>query len=162
MPRSVSSTLKMAVSKEETDEVFLILLAIYHPDIGPPNALYFVQNTENITSNGNEHIAFDFDVALVDDVDDQLPRVQLGIDAVDQSIIRELRQLTGPLTIYISVVLASDPDTIETGPHELTLRHADWDKHTIVGDLQAEDLLNEPYPGIFFTPENFPGLFANA
>jgi hypothetical protein len=140
-----------------------MLLSIYHTDIGPPTTLYFVNNYEDITHQGNVYTAFPFQIMIPADFDDQLPRVQLSIDNIDRSIIEELRGIVGPPTITVTVVLADDDslvyDTVEAGPFELALRNIDYNAMVITGDLQSEDILNEPYPGYFYTPANFPGLW---
>ena len=159
MSRSVSATFKAAVNAQETSEVFLVLLEIYHADIGPPTTLYFVNNYEDVSSGGNTYTGFPFAINLPADLDNQLPTVQLQIDNIDRSIIAAIRGLSGPPTITIKVVLASSPDTIEAGPFEMTLRRIDYDAFTITGTLEVEDILNEPYPGDMFSPANFPGLF---
>jgi len=156
MPRTVSSTLKAEVFAQHSSEIFYALLVISHADI---TTLRFVANTENVTSNGNTYTAYPFEIRLPQEREDQPPQVPIVIDNVDRAIVDEIRTLTGAPTVTISVVLASDPDTVEYGPIEATLRNVDWNLATITGDLQAEDLLNEGYPGQSFTPQNAPGLF---
>jgi hypothetical protein len=159
MSRSTSLTLRTAINAEETGEAFLILLDIYHASFGPPTTLRFVNNYTDITSNGNDYIAYPFSITIPSDLEDSLPKVQLTIDNIDRSIMDEIRSLTSAPDVNISVILASDPDTVEAGPFETKLRNVDYNFSAITGDLQAEDILNEPYPGVFFTPDQFPGLF---
>jgi len=161
--RSTSAAFRSAVNAQQTDSAFLVLLSIYHTSIGPPDTLYFVNAQKNITCLGQEYTAFPFEITLPADYDDQLPQVQISIDNIDQSIIAELRGIVGPPTISISVVHAPDDtlvyNDIEAGPFELSLRNIDYNEMTITGDLQSEDLLNEPYPGYFYTPQTTPGLW---
>ena len=159
MSRSVSATFSAAVNAQETAEVFLLLLEISHADIGPPTSLYFVNNRTDIVSGANTYTGFPFQISLPADVDNTLPSVQLSIDNVDRSIIAEIRGLSGPPTITLKVVLADTPNVIEAGPFSFSLRRVDYDAFTITGTLLTEDILNEPYPGDSFTPQNFPGLF---
>ena len=159
MPRSTSTTLRNAVFAPETGEVFLLLLTIQHADIGSPDTLYFVNNYEDVTSNGDVYTAYPFLIDLPADIEDQLPQVELVIDNVDRSIIETIRTLTGPPAVTLSVVLADSPNTVEAGPFEMTLRTAEWDALTIRGNLQPQDILNEPYPGDAYTPQDFSGLF---
>jgi len=156
MSRSTTTALRSAVFAEETAEVFLFLITLSHTDI---TTLYFVNNYKDVTSNGNAHVAFPFQITMPSETEDQLPRVQLNIDNVDRSIIDEIRTLTGPPTLTLSVVLASDPDTIEAGPFEMSLQNVLYNTLTITGNLAGDDILNEPYPGEAYTPQNFPGLF---
>ena len=162
--RSTSTAFRAAVNAQQTDTAFLVLLSIYHASIGPPTTLRFVNAQQNITCLGNVYTAFPFQITLPADFDDQLPQVQISIDNIDQTIIAELRGIVGPPTISISVVLAPDDslvyDVIEAGPFELALRNIDYDSKVITGDLQSEDILNEPYPGYFYTPQIAPGLWS--
>ena len=163
MPRSTSTTLRSAVFSQETSEIFLLLLTIQHVDIGTPDTLYFVNNYENIDSTASgsleTYTAYPFAIDLPSDFEDQLPEVKLMIDNVDRSIVETIRTLSSPPTISLSVVLADSPDTVEAGPFEMTLRGTEWNYLTVTGSLQPEDILNEPYPGDAYTPQNFPGLF---
>jgi len=159
MSRSVSSALRQAVYSQQTEEVFLMLLEISHDDIGPPTSLYFVNNYEDIYSNGQTYTGWPFEIHLPGDFDDQLPSIQLSIGNVAREIVDEIRTLNTAPDITLSVVLASSPNTVEAGPFEMKLRNVNYDAMVISGDLQGEDILNEPFPGHFYTPGNFPGLF---
>ena len=157
MARSVSATLEAAVYAQQTDEIFLILLAISHADMS--ETLRFVNNTEDVVSGGETYTAFPFAIDLPSDTEDSLPSVQLVIDNIDRSIIEELRSIDSAPTIAVSVILASDPDTIECGPLSFSLKSIDYDAKVITAQLGFEDILNEPFPAGTFTPTDFPGLF---
>jgi hypothetical protein len=157
MARSLSSAIKTAMYNQETDEVFLVLLEINHSTMDTP--LYFVNNTENITSNSQVYTAYPFLIDLPSDDPEKLPHVSLIIDNIDRSILETLRGIDSPPTISLSLVLASDPDTLELGPLNFTLKNITYDALTIKGDLSYEDILSEGFPKDSFTPENFPGLF---
>lgn len=159
MSRSTSATFRQAVFAQETGEAFLLLLTIQHADIGTPDTLYFVNNRENITSNEQVYTAYRFKINLPNDEEDRLSQIQLLIDNVDRSIVEAIRSLTGEPTVNLYVILADSPDTIEAGPFEMTMRSAEWDYFIVNASIQPEDILNEPYPGDAYTPENFPGLF---
>lgn len=157
MSRNVSSLFRSAAFAQETDQVYLVLLKIEHSSLSVP--IRVVNNFTNITSNGEEYIGFPFDLELPQDLEDALPSVNLTICNVDRQIVLAIRSLLGPPTMSISVCLASSPDTIEAGPYLMTLREANYDTMAVTGTLMSEDMLNEAYPGDYFTPSNFPGLF---
>jgi len=157
MARSTSATFRSAVNAEETSEVFLILLEMTHADI---TTIRLVNNYTDVVGPGaNTYIAFPFQITIPSDDDEALSRVQLTIDNVDRYLMDEIRAITSAPDISISVVLASSPTVIEAGPFETKLRNVDYDESRITGDLQAEDILNEPYPGESYVPANFPGLW---
>lgn len=158
MSRTTSSSLKAAASAQETSEVFLILLEISHADI---TTLRFVNNYTDIIGPGAEtYIGFPFDIIIPSDDEQALSQIKLTIDNVDRSIMDEIRSLTSAPDISVSVILASDPTTIEAGPFEMKLRNVDYNASTISGNLQSDDILNEPWPGVSYVPANFPGLWA--
>jgi len=157
MSRSLSSTFKAAIFSQETAEVFLVLLELDHADLAAP--LRVVNNYENITSNGEVYIGYPFSISIPDETEDAMPIVKLTIDNVDRSIVEAVRTCTSAPAIVVSVVLASAPDTIEAGPFDLTLRAATYDALSVSGEIRADDILNEPWPGVIITPQNFPGLF---
>jgi hypothetical protein len=156
-PRTLSVPALRAITAQETGEVFLILITITHDDLADP--LYFVNNTENITSRGHEFLGWPFEIALPDEREDALPTVQLRIDNVDRRILEGIRGLPTAPTVLLEIVLASAPDVVEAGPINFTLRGVEYDALVITGTLAPEDVLNEPAMQYSFTPALFPGLF---
>lgn len=157
MPRLVSQTFRSAVYAEETGEVLLQLLRLYHDDIvGGP--LRFVNNTQDIISNGETYIGCPFEIFIPDDRDDILPEVRLAIDNVDRALTATIRSITTPVEAEMEVVVASKPDVIELGPYRFTVRLVTWNVHTVSGTLRFEDVLNERFPGGSFTRAGWPAL----
>ena len=153
---NLSATLIEAVLGQETKEVYILLIKISSDELSYD--LLFANNYENIISGGNTYLGFPFRISLPDDEEKRLPSVRITIDNVSREIIDEIRALTIAPTLALSVCLASDPDVIEDGPYELTLRDTGWDRMTITGRLQGDDILNQQY-GEKFTPQYFRGLF---
>lgn len=157
MSRSLSSLAKQSLFAQETGEVFLLLLTINHASLAQP--IRVVNNLENVVSGGNTYIAFPFQITLPQDREDQPPKMRLAIDNVDRSIVTAVRTLTSPPTITLDVVLASQPNTIEATFPGFTLRNTKYDALVVEGDLNLEDISNEPYPKDSFTPTLAPALF---
>jgi len=157
MSRSVSSTLKQAIFAQETDQTFLILLEIDHDDLGSP--IRVVNNYSNVTSNGDTYTGYPFEIALLEDTGENIPEISLVIDNVDRQIVDAIRTCTGPPTIALSVILADSPNTVEYGPVDLTVRSAQYDAMTVTATISPDNILNEPYPGDLYSPQNFPALF---
>lgn len=146
-----------AINAQNTGEVFLTLLTLSHPDM--PGDLHFVNNFENITSNGILFVAWPFDLPFPEVGSDTLPSLQLTIDNVDQSIAAAIQNIATPITVELVCVLASNPNQIEVGPLFLSLRSIKINLQQIAGTLVFEDLLNEPFPYETYVPGNAPGLF---
>lgn len=157
MSRTVSAAAREALYGAQTAEVFLHLLVIDHADLVAPIRL--VNNTENIVSAGNTYTAFPFEVNLPPDQEGELPRVQLVVDNVTQLLVEEVRSISSPFTVSLSVVMASAPDTVEAGPFEFEAKSAEYDVQRMVFTLAYESLLQEPFPYLSYTPSNYPGLF---
>ena len=158
MARSLSSTARAAIFAQQTGEVFVVLLALEHPDFSA--TLRVCSNDTAVTSGGYEYLPFPFDITLPDDIEDAPPRVALRIDNVDRRVVQEIRGIRGnPVTVRLSVVIASNPDAVEAGPFEFALRDVQYDSKTVEGTLMYEDILSESFPADSFTPARFPGLF---
>lgn len=155
--RNLSLPALQATFAQETGEVFLMCLTISGAGLAQPIRL--VNDMQDLNRAAGLFQAFPFELALPQDLEDQLPQVRLSVDNVDRQIVRAVRALTAPPTVTLEVVLASSPDTVEAGPFAMTLRLADYDAGTVSGMLGYEDMLNEPFPKDTFTPNNSPGLF---
>jgi hypothetical protein len=155
--RTVSSTFKAAFFGQSTSEVALVLLEIVHTDL--PATICLVNNTADVTSNGTTYTAFPFKINVpCDDEDGVIPKVQLEICNVDRSIVEAIRTIDSPPTIRAALILASDPDTVEAGWWEFTLRDTTYTAEAVTGTLTYEDILNDGFPSGSFTPEEFTAL----
>lgn len=153
----MSSNAIVAAFSQETDKVYLVILKIDHANLSSP--IYVVNNTENVTSNGDEYIAFPFKIEMPGDTSEEVVKVRLSISNVDRSIVQAVRTCTSRPSVDLSVVLYDSPNTIEAGPFSFSLVGASWDELVVSGELSYEDILNEPYPGDRFSPAEYPGLF---
>lgn len=157
MSYSLSTTGKASIFAASTAEVWLHLLTIDHDDLASPIRL--VDNTEAVVSRGNTYTPFGFRPQIPAEVDGSLPKIEIQIDAVDQTIIAQLEELQTPPTITLEVIMASSPDTVERGPWYFTIRSVNYNALTIRSELTYEALTAEPFPYRRFTPTEFPGLF---
>lgn len=156
MSRSLTSTFMAALMAGRTSEIFHTLIVLSGGGISTKR---YVNNYENVTSGGNVYTAAAFDARLPNDVEDQIPDVNIVVDNVDRILISDIRTATGPIDVSISIVLQSDPNTVEVGPFSFKVRAVDYDKLTVSGTLKYEDILNETFPRKTYTPRTFPGLF---
>lgn len=144
MPRNLSNTAILSAQNTETDEVWLVLMEINHENLDSP--IYLVNNTKNIVSNGNEHIAYPFNIVLGEDDGEKLQTVKLTFDNVDRLLVETIRTIDDSPDITISIVLASDPHYEEIKITDLKLRQIEYDAFTISGTLYADDILNQRWP----------------
>jgi hypothetical protein len=155
---SLSSTFVNAINAPRTDEAFLVLLTIDHPDLASP--LRLTTDGVDTTSNGNTFVPFPFDIALPrqdDETSGALAR--LTIDNADRRVTEALRSVNSAPQVDLEVVLASDPDTVEATWPTFQLTNARVTLETVEGDLVLEIYDQTAFPSARMDPENFPGIF---
>ena len=156
MTRSLSSDFIESLMAERTSEIYHTLITITGAGISTKR---YTDNYEDVSSGGNTYTAAAFEVALPDDVEEQVPDVNIVVDNVDRALITDIRSVTGVPEVEIKNVLQSAPNVVEIGPLNFKVRSVNYDKHRISGSLQYQDILNETYPDKKYTPQLFPGLF---
>ncbi|MEP3073678.1 MAG: DUF1833 family protein [Maricaulis sp.] len=158
------------VVAQETDEVYLALVSIYHPDLADlgesfpeldvsGGRLRFVNNTVDIESRGNTFTAYGFDLVLPGQGEGDAGLASITIDNVDQRIALVLRSLTTALDVSVEIVLAADPDTVEMTLPDMRMVSASGDRLQISGDLAVDDDSNEQLVSFSFLPAHAPALF---
>jgi hypothetical protein len=152
-----SSTFVEALVSQNTDEVFLFLLTLSHPDLSTP--IRVVNNVENITSRSLVYQAFPFELILPQDDGDSLPQVVITLSNVSLEFIDEIRALNGALDVKLEVILASSPNTVEMSIDGMKTYTISYDTQSIQATCQVEDVLNMSFPNELYMPSNFPGLF---
>ena len=158
--RTLSTTAIRAMLAERTGEVALTLLRIFpFGDTDPANAYRLVNNSEDVTSDSLLYTAFGFDLTLPEENGESLPSVNLVIDNVGQELASPMLANTDPLTVELEIVLASEPNTVLAGPWQFTAANTTVSALTIALELRYEDVLNEAFPCVRMTPQNFPSLF---
>lgn len=157
MPRALSPAAARAVLARESEEVFLVLLEISHPDIPP---VRIVNNTEKVIRTEGEYLPYPFEAVLPDDTDNASPQVMLRIDNCDREVIRKLRELEGVPKCTMRVVLASSPQQDEVGPFAFSLLNVEYDALVISAAIgYEEDFLNQAVPAQSYIPSTSPGVF---
>jgi len=145
-----------AVLSSATSKVFLQCLVISHPEITP---LYLVNDTQDLQRAEATFQRFPFGVSASTQSEDKAPSIKIMADAVDQRIIRRLRNLAGKrvkANIRYEIVLAESPDTVEFGPVDFELQSAAGGSATTI-DLTASVLkgaIDDAFPKDQFAPSN--------
>lgn len=160
--RSSSSALLAAIAAQESGEAVLILLTIQHASFA---TMRFVNDTKDIVSGGDLFKARAFALALPQEAPEGFPDTPIVVDNTDLLVGNGFAQVlprSAKPVVTIRVVLASTPNTIEaTFVGEVT-QVADGNGASITLTVDAEPLLDEPFPGEMFTPERFPSMFVSA
>lgn len=157
MPRSLSPAAARAILARETEEVFLVLLELAHPDI---ETVRIVNNTVAVERTEGTYQPYPFEAVLPDDTDQASPQVMLRIDNCDRQVIRKLRELAGIPKCTMRVVLASDPNRDEVGPFAFSILNVEYDALVISAAIgYEEDFLNQSVPAQRYVPSTSPGIF---
>lgn len=158
MARPYSPEFKSTLAKVSMEEAPLVLLEINHPDL--PDPVRIVNDTDNITSNGNLYIAFPFNCALPDDFENQLPRARLSISNVGRDLMFWLETTDGGngSTANFQQVMRSRPNQIEW-EITMSLFNVAATNVEVSAELGFENLFTKPAVSINYRPENSIGLF---
>ena len=156
MPRNISPTAKQKMNDVHSDAVFLWLLTLQNQDIAP---IFVVNNNENITSNGQEFIAYPFELVLFDSDGDKLPTMRLSIDNVDRDFLELIIGTTSEITVTADLIEASQPDVIEMSVEGMSLQHVNATANTISGTLVIQNILNTRYPRDVMSRDQYSGLY---
>lgn len=156
--RAVTLTALEAILAPQTDQAFVFLLEIEHPNLSEP--IRVTDNEANLVSNDELYLAFPFRIALPTDQEDQIPSVHIVIDNVDRRIAEAVESINTPADLTFRLVRAEDPDTIEAGPWSYKFRNISYDAFQVEATVTNEDILNEPFPKDIFSPATTPGIFS--
>ena len=158
MARTYSAQYKSTLAKVSMEESPLILLEINHPEL--PEPVRVVNDTLNITSNGNLYIAFPFNCALPDDYENQLPRARLSISNIGRDLMYWLETTDGGQgsTAKFQQVMRSRPNQVEW-EITMSLFNVSATNLEVSAELGFENLFTKPAVSISYRPENSLGLF---
>jgi hypothetical protein len=153
---ALSATAQAALLGAYTDDPVCVLLEISHPDLA--EVIRVTNNGADLVSNGNTYQHFPFVIELPGDTEDA-PVAKLRIANVDRQIGDVLEGITTSATCSMSIVLASDPDTLEIEWQNYELRNVTWTALEVSGDLIIRTFANEPFPNVSVRESNFPNLY---
>ncbi|GAB2913667.1 DUF1833 family protein [Paralcaligenes ginsengisoli] len=154
--RTYTSAARRNLLATSADEPFLVMLEITHADLAQP--VRVVNDTQNLTSNGNEFIACAFQVTLPDDVDGQIPQAQLSIDNIGRELTQWLEYSRGGqgAKCRIIQVMRSAPDLHEFDM-TLDLTNLNINNLTVTGTLGFVNTLGQVGTVTTFNPTTNPG-----
>lgn len=160
--RTLTGQALSGVLARQTNEVYLVLLTLSHPSFAV--SIRVTSDAVDTVSGGLTYQHFPFEIDLPGEDDSAPARVTLKIDNVDRRIYEEVRRIDSgdPIDVTFTVISASEPDAVQAGPFSFALRSVKATAAAVEGDLVYEDILNEPFPGVTFTPSRTPSLHQQA
>jgi len=151
---------KKEVLQQQTEKTFLTLLDIVYIDrTGKERSMHYVDDYFSIISNDVVYDPAAFKADFGGDNEDGVPDVTISFDTGDLSVVRFLDEQDVTPKIRMSVIASDTPDIVEIGPVEYEIKDYSVEGTSVSLSLAAEPLLEEPIPGIRFTPLSTPGLF---
>lgn len=158
MARQYSAAYKSTLAAVNAPEAPLVLLEIDHPDLTDP--VRVVNDTQDLTSNGNLFVACPFRCTLPDDFENQLPRATLSVDNIGRDLVYWIETSAGGegSTVRFMQVMRSRPNLVEW-EITMSLTNVVVNMLEVSGQLGFENLFNRPAVHLAYRPENSPGLF---
>lgn|SRR5574337_7566 len=156
MPNIISENAVIAINDDSSDEVFLTLLRITHPNL--PDALRFTSDAVATFHRGELYQPAAFEATFPDQKPDSPPRAGLRIDGVDNRVVEALRSIITPPKIDFKIILASNMDAIEEEWLGLTIIGHTVDNYVVDLTIIMDKLDQEPFPiGVY--DKRFSALF---
>lgn len=158
MPRNYSDQFKSTLSSVNSEEAPYILLEISHSELSSP--VRVINDTQDLTCNGNIYIGCPFRALMPDDFENQLPKASIAIDNVSKDLMYWIEQSGGAKdsTVRFMQVMRSRPDLIEW---EITMNlcNISCTPKEITGELGYENLFTKPAVSMQYRNSNSPGIF---
>lgn len=158
MTRSLSAEASRNLLATSANEPLLVAIEITHAELEVPAR--FVNDTQDITIEGNTFFACRFDLTLPDDQDEQVPQARLEVDNIGRELTQWLEQSQGGAgaKCRIIMVLRSAPTNIEFDM-TLDLTGLAITNFRVTGDLGFKNTLMQSAVTVRFDPPTTPGAF---
>lgn len=149
---------KRALNATSAEEPVLELIEITHPDLAVPAR--FVNDTQNITCQGNLFYATAFRLTRPDDVDQQTPQAKLSVDNIGRELTQWLEVSNGGkgARCRVMAVLRSEANTLQFDM-TLDLTGISIDNMEVSGALGFQNTLMQPAVTVRYDPLTSPGLY---
>ena len=166
----ISLQAQRVLYQQETGDYPIILLTINHPSLTEPirisndnsQRLSLTNDFEVIygtISNGQEYIFFPAKISWPTEDEESPPQTTLTVSNIGRDLVSTIRNLHTSPTLTMTLVLASDPDTIEGEFSNFVLSDITVDEKEVSGALTIDTGATEPFPFRTFTPSTSPGNF---
>ena len=166
MPRTVSLTMRQALTDEASGETPVVLVTITHPQLAEPIRLS-TDPTERLSedplaygtrSRGEVYQFVMVSAVLPDDREAGVTTTSLVFENVGQGMVEQVRAIRTPARVDFAVVLASAADHVEMEWTDLRTVSASYDAGQITIELTREPITDVPWPSGRMTKNRFPGL----
>lgn len=164
MPRTLSETMLRGMMARQTGIITLLVVRLDHDTLEEP--LYFVNNTEAISVNGQEYQPCGMEFAMPDEQEDGIRTARVVIANIDQALTPLIRSARGEPQLTISIVsstdLAASPpefDNVEIAMLPMQLYAVTYDRVKIEGTLRFETASAHQFPQGSYNPFDWRAMF---
>ena len=157
MPRPLSNEAKRRLNSLSPDEEYVVAIEISHQALVEPAR--FVNDRQDLISNGKTYVAAAFKLSLIDDKEKELPKAQISFANIGKSLVDWIDRSAGGqgARIRILIIYRKRPDILEVD-QECDLLNLSLDMVQINGTLAFDDMLGKPAVNIRYTTKEAPGL----
>ena len=171
--RRVSLNARLIQDAPASDEIYVALFEITHPDLPAPIRLS-TDNTERLSDDPlyygtrstwrNNHSTEPFlwvvaSALMPSDLEDAPASATLILENLDQRMAEVVLSFTSVATLHMACVLASSPDLVEAEYTDLFITTADINAGEITLSINREEIELHLVPGGRMTTSTFPGLY---
>lgn len=160
-----------AVFSPESDSDLMMLLTIYDPTTSSTvvarladSYLQRISETTDdvvygVVSRGENFIFLPMEITLPTEQEAQAPKCSITLHDVTRYIMPIIRQLNGPPSVKLELVLSKTPDVVEASFSEFYMTGIGYNISQVTAQLMMIDYEREGFPKDSFSPLLFPGLF---
>jgi hypothetical protein len=156
--RTLTPAALTSINEQDTDEVWLLLAKLEHSNwAGDP--VLITRDSVDTTHNGETYVPYPFDATLPSEPKQGVPVVQFVASNIDLEITRRLLAVTDFVTVTLTWVLASNPNTPVAGPYPLRMLGFSGNASELTAELQSRFNFEQPVVSLNMTPSNAPAIF---
>ena len=158
--RTLTLEALQAVFAQDTGEVFVFGIRVYHPDW--LEDVYLVADSDDMEFEGNTYKAFTFTIPMLPQQESTIPTVTLKIDNITLELMEFLRSVESNIKVDLSLFRRSGNGDVSREIGAMVLSGAGFTANASTVSItltMSVDYLNEPACKDRFTPTTAPGLF---
>lgn len=152
-----SQGFKINVNKNSAEEGLYVLLKIEHPFL--TNPVFLINDNQDFVLNGDTYLAMGFTVKRQNDIQGELPKVQLTIQNVGRSLVKWVDSSGGGRNAKITVLLARRSAQIVEEEIEFGVSNVSIDDNAVVFTLIIQNNLIKRAIRWVYDTVHAPGLF---
>ena len=158
MPKNLSTTFKTNLNLVSGGDYHIVLIEIDHATLSEPIRL--VNDFEAIRSNGFDYIPCPYNINLINDAENERPKVTLSISNIGKELTNLIEKTQGARGAKVSLKLIqkSVPNNIDYNV-EMDFLNIAVTAIDVTGELSLDSILDKKAVAEFYTPVRFAGLF---